>query len=105
MRRQSKPQFHPSVLGKELAIGRHQLFRLGLADIANVRRERKYLQHHRQPGGHQPPEQAVQREQLFRPLQHARPQRLERGPARTQESRERHGDWSQKWLKRLMGKR
>ena len=102
---------HPAVLGQQLAIGCHQLrrlLRLGLADIADARREgdeHQHIQQQRQPGRHQHPEQTVQRQQLFGPPQHLRPHRPQRGPARAQESRERHGVWSQKWLKRLMGKR
>ena len=102
---------HPAVLGQQLAVRRHQLrrlLRLGLADIADARRERNQHQHilqQHQPGRHQRPEQAVQRQQLLGPLQHTRPHQPQRGPARAQESRKRNGDWGQKWLKRLMDKR
>ena len=102
---------HPAVLGQQLAIRRHQLrrlLRLGLANVADARRERnqhQHIQQQRQPGRHQRPEQAVQRQQLFGPLQGTRERQPQRGPARAQESREKHEVWSQKWLKRLMGKR
>ena len=102
---------HPAVLGQQLAIRRHQLrrlLRLGLANVADARRERnqhQHIQQQRQPCGHQRPEQAVQRQQLFGPLQGTRERQPQRGPARAQESREKHEVWSQKWLKRLMGKR